>query len=319
MTTPPTSQPLAARPAAGSDVVAGPPVSPATARRKRRPVGGRPSTVLTIAMLAATAYFLLPLVWVVVASTKSNADLFSSFGLWFADDFNLLQNLQDVFSAQGGVFAKWLRNSIVYAVVSGVGAAILATMAGYAFAKLRFPGGNALFSVILGAIMVPMTALAIPTYLLFAKVGLTDTPWAIIVPSLVSPFGVYLMRVYADGAVDDSLLEAARVDGAGEGRIFLRVVLRLLAPGFVTVLLFQLVATWNNYFLPLIMLNTADLYPLTVGLAQWQATSAAGSGAQALFSTVITGSFVSIIPLVVAFLFLQKYWQSGLTAGGVKQ
>jgi multiple sugar transport system permease protein len=150
-------------------------------------------------------------------------------------------------------------------------------------------------------------------------VGLTDTPWAIIVPSLVSPFGVYLMRVYAEGAVDDSLLEAARVDGAGEGRIFLRVVLRLLAPGFVTVLLFQLVATWNNYFLPLIMLNTADLYPLTVGLAQWQATSAAGSGAQALFSTVITGSLVSIIPLIVAFLFLQKYWQSGLTAGGVKQ
>jgi multiple sugar transport system permease protein len=275
--------------------------------------------VLTIAMLAATAYLLLPLVWVVVASTKSNADLFSSFGLWFADDFNLVQNLQDVFTAQGGVYAKWLRNSIVYAVVSGVGAAILATMAGYAFAKLRFPGGTALFSVILGAIMIPSTALAIPTYLLFAKVGLTDTPWAIIVPSLVSPFGVYLMRVYAEGAVDDSLLEAARVDGAGEGRIFLRVVLRLLAPGFVTVLLFQLVATWNNYFLPLIMLNTADLYPLTVGLAQWQATSAAGSGAQALFSTVITGSLVSIIPLIVAFLFLQRYWQSGLTAGGVKQ
>ncbi len=167
--------------------------------------------------------------------------------------------------------------------------------------------------------MIPMTALAIPTYLLFSKVNLVDTPWAVIVPSLVSPFGVYLMRVYAEGAVDDSLLEAARVDGAGEGRIFLRVVLRLLAPGFVTVLLFQLVATWNNYFLPLIMLNSADLYPLTVGLAQWQATSQAGPGAQALFSTVITGSLVSIIPLVVAFLFLQKYWQSGLTAGGVKQ
>ena len=318
MSSQPTSQPLAAHPAAGADVV-GPPVRPAAARRKRRPVSGRPSTVLTIAMLACTAYFLLPLFWVIVASTKSNADLFSSFGLWFADDFNLVQNLQDVFTAQGGVYASWLRNSIVYAVVSGVGAAVLATMAGYAFAKLRFPGGNALFSIILGAIMIPTTALAIPTYLLFAKVGMTDTPWAVIVPSLVSPFGVYLMRVYADGAVDDSLLEAARVDGAGEGRIFLRVVLRLLAPGFVTVLLFQLVATWNNYFLPLIMLNTADLYPLTVGLAQWQATSAAGSGAQALFSTVITGSLVSIVPLIIAFLFLQKYWQSGLTAGGVKQ
>ncbi len=291
--------------------------APATGRR--RALADRRSNLLTLAMLALLIYFLLPLFWLIVASTKSNTDLFSTFGLWFGGDFNLVQNLQDVFTAQGGVYATWLRNSIVYAVVSAVGAAVLATMAGYAFAKLHFPGSTLLFSVTLGAIMIPMTALAIPTYLLFARVGLVDTPWAVILPSLVSPFGVFLMRVYAEGAVDDTLLEAARVDGAGEGRIFWQVVLRLLAPGFVTVLLFQLVATWNNFFLPLIMLNSAELYPLTVGLAQWQATSQAGSGAQALFSTVITGSLVSIIPLVVAFLFLQRYWQSGLTTGGVKQ
>jgi multiple sugar transport system permease protein len=317
MSTPPTSQPLAAGPAAGAAVAR--PKRPAEQRRSARRVGGRPSTLLTVVLLLCVAYCLLPLWWVFVASTKSNADLFSSFGLWFADDFNFFQNLQDVFTSQGGVYAKWLRNSVLYAVVSAVGAAILATMAGYAFAKFRFPGRTLLFSIILGAIMIPMTALAIPTYLLFSKVDLVNTPWAVIVPSLVSPFGVYLMRVYAEGAVDSSLLEAARVDGAGEGRIFVSVALRLLAPGFVTVLLFQLVATWNNYFLPLIMLNSSDLYPLTVGLAQWQATSAAGSGSQALFSTVITGAFVSIIPLMVAFLFLQRYWQSGLTAGGVKQ
>jgi multiple sugar transport system permease protein len=317
MSTPPTSQPLAASPGSGA-AVAGP-KRPAEERSSARPVGGRPSTVLTVVLLLCVAYFLLPLWWVFVASTKSNADLFSSFGLWFADDFNLVQNLQDVFTSQGGVYAKWLRNSVLYAVVSAVGAAILATMAGYAFAKFRFPGRTVLFWIILGAIMIPTTALAIPTYLLFAKVDLVNTPWAVIVPSLVSPFGVYLMRVYAEGAVDSSLLEAARVDGAGEGRIFVSVVLRLLAPGFVTVLLFQLVATWNNYFLPLIMLNSSDLYPLTVGLAQWNATSMAGSGSQALFSTVITGSLVSIIPLVLAFLILQRYWQSGLTAGGVKQ
>ena len=280
---------------------------------------GDPSWVLTIGVLAAVAYFLLPLVWIVVASTKSNADLFSSFGLWFADEMSLVQNLEDVFTFQDGIFLLWTRNTVFYAVVSAVGAAALATAAGYAFAKLRFPGSNGLFAVILGAIMVPLTALAIPTYLLFSKFGLTDTPWAVIVPSLVSPFGVYLMRVYAAGAIPDSLLEAARVDGASELRIFFSVALRLLAPGFVTVLLFALVATWNNYFLPLIMLNSSDLYPLTVGLAQWQATSAAGSGSQALFSMVITGSLVSIIPLIVVFLFLQRYWQSGLATGGVKQ
>jgi multiple sugar transport system permease protein len=315
-----TATPAHTQPGGGATYDApAPPVGPAAGRRRRHSVHGRPSTLLTIALLVAVAYFLLPLWWLVVASTKSNTALFSSFGLWFADDFNLLQNLRDVFTFQRGIFLTWMRNTVIYAVVSAVGAAALATAAGYAFAKLRFRGSTALFAVILGAIMVPLTALAIPTYLLFARVGLTDTPWAIILPSLVSPFGVYLMRVYAAGAVPDSLLEAARVDGAGELRIFLSIALRLLAPGFVTVLLFALVATWNNYFLPLIMLSSPQWYPLTVGLAQWQSTSQAGSGSQALFSMVITGSLVSIIPLMVAFLFLQRYWQSGLATGGVKQ
>ena len=108
------------------------------------------------------------------------------------------------------------------------------------------------------------------------------------------------------------------MDGAGELRIFWQVGLPLLGPGMVTVLLFTLVATWNNYFLPLIMLNRSSLYPLTVGLAQLQSQSAAGGGAQAVFSTVITGSLLSIIPLIAAFLFLQRYWQTGLATGGVK-
>jgi multiple sugar transport system permease protein len=277
----------------------------------------RKSLLLTVVMLACVAYFLLPLYWLVVASTKSNADLFASFGLWFAD-FNLVDNLRQVFTTQNGVFGRWALNSVFYSVVSAVGAALLATAAGYAFAKYQFPGGKALFSIILGAIMVPTTALAIPTYLLFARAELTDTYWAIILPSLVSPFGVYLMRVYAADAVDYSLIEAARVDGVGEIRIFFQVAFRLLIPGFITVLLFQLVATWNNYFLPLIMLNTPEKFPLPVGLAQWQSTASAGSGSQAMFSTVITGSLVSILPLVIAFLFLQRFWQSGLSSGGVK-
>ncbi len=286
----------------------------------REDAGDRPrrtSWVLTIVVLLLTCYFLFPLYWLLVASTKSNADLFSSFGLWFAD-FSLVENVKTVLTFQDGVYLRWFLNSILYAVVSGVGAAFLATAAGYAFAKYDFPGGKALFSVVLGAIMVPTTALAIPTYLLFARAQLTDTYWAIILPSLVSPFGVFLMRVYAADAVDTTLIEAARVDGVGELRIFFTVALRLLMPGAVTVLLFALVSTWNNYFLPLLMLNSAQLFPLPVGLAQWQATAAGGSGAQALFSTVITGSLLSIIPLVVAFLFLQRYWQSGLATGGVK-
>lgn len=286
----------------------------ASAPRRKR--SGK-STLLTVVMLLCLVYFLLPIFWLVVASTKANEDLFSSFGLWFSN-MNLARNVHDVFTFQDGVFGHWMLNSLVYAIVSGFGASALATAAGYAFAKYSFPGGNAMFAIVLGAVMIPMTALAIPTYLLFAGANLTNTPWAVILPSLVSPFGVYLMRVYAADAVPDSLIEAARVDGAGEMRIFLQIVLRLLVPGSITVLLFTLVATWNNYFLPLIMLNSPELFPLPVGLAQWQAASAAGSGSQALFSTVITGSLVSVLPLMAAFLFLQRYWQSGLGTGAVK-
>jgi len=284
----------------------------AFARDKQR------SLLLTVLLWLCVLYFVLPLWWLFVSSTKDNSSLFATFGLWFGGDFSLWENLQTLFTVRDGIFLRWMVNTLVYSVSAALGATLLATMAGYAFAKYDFPGKKLLFSATLGAVMIPLTALALPTYLLFSQAGLTDTPWAVIIPSLVSPFGVYLMRVYAADAIDDSLLEAARVDGAGEFRIFRQVGLRLLGPGLVTVFLFSLVATWNNYFLPLIMLNSSDLYPITVGLAQLQSAASAGGGSQALFSTVITGSFVSILPLVVAFLFLQRYWQSGLASGGVK-
>jgi multiple sugar transport system permease protein len=227
--------------------------------------------------------------------------------------------VRNVFAAEDGVYGRWLLNTALYSVVSAGGAALLCALGGYGFAKFAFRGNKALFGLVLGAIMVPSTALAIPTYLIFAEIGLVNTPWAIVLPSLVNPFGLYLMRVYAEDAVPDSILEAARIDGAGEFRIFWQVVLRLLAPGFVTVLLFTLVATWNNYFLPLIMLNNPSLYPVTVGLANWAAQASVAGGSGDVIPLVVTGSLLSIIPLVVAFLMLQRYWQSGLAAGGVKQ
>jgi len=281
----------------------------------------RRSSLLTLGMLALLLYFLLPLFWLVVSATKTTSDLFSTFGLWFSGDFSLLRNIHDTFTYDGGVYGRWMLNTLAYSVVSAGGATLLAALGGYGFAKFRFRGNNALFGVVLGSIMVPTTALAIPTYLLFSKFGLVNTPWAIILPSLVSPFGLYLMRVYAQDAVADATLEAARLDGAGELRIFFQVVLRSLAPGLVTVLLFTLVATWNNYFLPLIMLSDPKLYPVTVGLSQWQAESAAGGGGSTgeQLPLVLTGALLSVIPLVAAFLLLQRYWQSGLAAGSVKQ
>jgi multiple sugar transport system permease protein len=281
----------------------------------------RRSIPLTVAMLAALAYFLLPLFWLVVASTKSTQDLFTTFGLWFSRVPQLFANIGDTLTHQDGIFLRWLLNTIGYAVVSALGAALLAAAAGYGFAKYRFRGHGTGFNLVLGAVMVPATALAIPTYLLFSQVGLVNTPWAVILPSLVNPFGLYLMRIYAQDAVPDSIIEAARIDGAGEARIFFRIGLRMLAPGLVTVVLFTLVATWNNYFLPLIMLNDQRLYPVTLGLAFWadQAQNGGAGTSGEMLPLVLTGSLLSILPLVVAFLFLQRYWQSGLAAGAVKQ
>jgi len=174
------------------------------------------------------------------------------------------------------------------------------------------------FSLVLGGIAVPATALAVPTFLMFSKLHLTNTPWGVIIPSMVSPFGMYLMWIFSRDAVPDSLLEAARIDGANEFQTFRIVSLRLLTPGIVTVALFTVVATWNNYFLPLIMLNDPNWYPLTVGLHQWN-NQANTISAKPVFNLVVTGSLLTIIPITACFLSLQRYWRSGLAAGSVKQ
>jgi multiple sugar transport system permease protein len=288
-----------------------------TVPARRRPA----SPTLTVVMLLMLCYTLLPIVWLVINSTKNSASLFSSFGLGFGHGFDLWSNIRAVLTYDGGIYLRWLANTLLYAVVGAGGAAVIATAGGYALAKYRFRGRTALFAIVLGAISVPGTALAVPTYLLFARIGIINTPWAVLIPALASPFGLYLMRVYAMGAIPDSLLEAARIDGAGEFRVFRTISMRLLAPGFVTVLLFAVVATWNNYFLPLIVLSNPRWYPLTVGLSQWNvtATGASSGGSTSFYPLLITGSMLAIIPLVVCFLFLQRFWQSGLAAGSVKQ
>ncbi|WP_390895060.1 carbohydrate ABC transporter permease [Microbacterium festucae] len=285
---------------------------------RRTPPRQRKSIVLTIVMALFVIYSIVPLLWLLFNATKDQADLFSSFGLWFGSDFNLWQNIVDTLTYRDGIFLQWFGNTLLYVIVGAGGATLLATVAGYGMAKYNFPGRRAVFAVVLGAIAIPGTALAVPTFLMFSQLGLTNTPWAVILPSLISPFGLYLIWTYAVDAVPTELLEAARVDGSGEFRTFFTISLRLLAPGIVTVLLFAIVATWNNYFLPLIMLSEPTWYPLTVGLSQWSA-QASGVAAQPIYNLVITGSLLTIIPIVAVFLILQRYWQSGLSAGSVKQ
>lgn len=294
----------------------------ATALRTRAPKADKPrvrrSPLLTVLTSVVLLYSLVPLAWLVINATKTQNSLFDSFGLWFSGDFALFSNIADTLTYDDGIFVRWLLNTILYVVVGAGGATLLAVLGGYGLAKFRFPGKKAVFAIVIGAVAVPGTALAVPTFLMFSKMGITNTPWSVIIPSLISPFGLYLMWTFAAEAIPTELMEAARVDGASELRTFGQISLPLLGPGIVTVLLFTMVATWNNYFLPLIMLKNPDWYPLTLGLNAWNA-QAATAGGQAIFNLVITGALLTILPLVVAFLLLQRYWQSGLAAGSVKE
>ncbi|GGV53462.1 sugar ABC transporter permease [Streptomyces griseoflavus] len=289
--------------------------APASKQASRGPRESRLSVAVATGFLAVIAvYMLLPVFWLVVSATKSQGDLVGTFGLWFTD-FHLADNLRALFAKQDGVFLPWLFNSLLYAGAGAAVGTLLSAMAGYALAKYRFRGREFLFSVVLGGVLVPATALALPLFLLFAEVGATNTFWAVFLPSIVSPFGVYLSRIFAAASVPDELLEAARIDGSGELRTFFTMAVRLMSPAMVTIFLFQFVVIWNNFLLPLVMLQDDRLYPVTLGLFTWQSQVSRDPSLQILS---LTGSLVSVVPIVITFLVLQRYWKAGLAAGAVK-
>ncbi|WP_419819214.1 carbohydrate ABC transporter permease [Glaciibacter flavus] len=282
-------------------------------RNARRRV--TPAQIVLIAALAVAAvYFLFPVYWLVIAATKSTGTLFGSSGL-LVDQPQLVDNLQRVFTYGGGIFVRWAGNSLLYSGVGALVATILSISAGYCLAKFRFRGREFWFNVILAGVMIPGTALALPLFLMMSQLGLVNTYWAVLLPSLLSPFGVYLGRIYATAAVPDTLLEASRLDGAGEFRIFYGLVIRLMAPAAVTVFLFQFIGIWNNYFLPLVMLSDQSLYPITLGLVSWQSVA---DRHPELYQLAIGGAFVSVIPIMIAIISLQRFWRAGLTEGSVK-
>jgi multiple sugar transport system permease protein len=270
-----------------------------------------------VVMGVFTFYFLIPIWWLFVSSTKTRGEFTTTSPLWFTRDGvpNLVENLRALFTYDSGVFVRWVVNSIFYAGVGALLGTVVAAMCGYALAKYRFRGREAIFNIVLSGVLVPATALALPLFLIFSKVQLTNTIWAVFLPSIVSPFGVYLARIYASSSVPDELLEAARLDGSGELRTFFTVAVRLMAPALVTIYLFQFVAIWNNFFLPLIMLRDARLFPITLGLYSWNSQIGQAPELRAL---VIVGALVSIVPLIAAFLSLQRFWAGGLAAGSVK-
>ncbi|SHI71772.1 multiple sugar transport system permease protein [Tessaracoccus bendigoensis DSM 12906] len=273
----------------------------------------RPARVITVVLLlVALIYFLFPVYWVIIASSKTNSDLVSTNGFWFANGLNWSANWAALIEWTQGLFPRWVLNSIFYSTASAVVGTLLSVSAGYAMAKFNYPGRNAMLGTIMVGLLMPVALLTVPMYMLFTNMGLNNTIWSILIPCMVSPFGVFLGNVYATTSVPTELLEAARIDGAGEARIFFTMVLRLLAPAMVTIFLFIFVATWNNFMLPLMMISSPELKPVTLGLYGMMSYFSPDRGA------VLLGSLVGVLPLVVLFIFLQRYWQSGLAAGAVK-
>jgi multiple sugar transport system permease protein len=275
------------------------------------------TTAGTAVAALAAIYVLAPIYWLVVASSKTTGQLFSSSTFLPAGHLSWAANFRLLFTVDGGYFKYWLLNSVIYAVVTAALATGVSTLCGYALAKYGFRGRPLVIGLVMGSLLVPSTALVVPLFLLEHDVGLVNSYQGVILPLLVYPFGVYLMSLFAADAVPDSLVDAARVDGAGEFRAFWKVSRPLLMPGMVTLFLLSFIGTWNNYFLPLVLLGTTTRFPLTVGLSGWASELNLAGAGQPLYPEVILGSVMSVLPMLILFPFLQKYIVRGLTFGAL--
>lgn len=278
--------------------------------------------ITTIFMVIFLLYFIFPIYWMIIAATKTNAELTTTFGLWFTNhgEHTASSSLPEAVKAnydsligwtQGHLW-RWIGNSFIYSTAAALIGTITSVMAGYALAKFNFPLKNAALGTIMAGLLMPVALLSVPIYVLFLNLGIDNTMASIIIPCAVSPFGVFLGRVYVQASVPSELIEAARIDGASEGRIFFTMVLRILAPAMVTIFLFIFVATWNNFILPQLMISSQELKPITLGLYGM------ASYFSPQYGPMMMASLLGVLPLIVLFLALQRYWQAGLSAGSVK-
>ena len=278
-------------------------------------------TVVVMAFLVVVAvYFLIPVIWLLIASTKTQAELQSTGIFSLPRHLELVQNIRLLFGYNGGVFARWFLNSIIYSGGVSILTCLVSAMAGYALAKFEFRGRESLFYVILASMMIPGTVATIPLFVIEQPLHLVNTYLGVILPLIASPFGVYFLRIYIRDVVPNEMLEAAKVDGAPERTIFWRIVLPVIRPAIVTLLLISFIGTWNNFFLPLVLLHNQSLYPLPVGvdvLLSLIATPAADQS-MPIYQLVITASLLSILPMIIGFILFRKQIVTGLTQGSVK-
>lgn len=207
---------------------------------------------------------------------------------------------------------KWFFNSIYISVVVTVGILLIDSMAGYVLAKKNFPGRDIIFWIIISTMMIPGQVTLVPLFIMVGNLNLMDTHWALILPDLSMVFGVFLMRQFMY-SIPNELLEAARMDGASEWRTFWTIVLPLAKPGLAALGIFTFMNVWNSFLWPIIVLNSAELYTLPVGLKTLQDANLAS------FKLLMSGAAVAAIPMIIVFILFQRYFVKGLTLGGVKE
>lgn len=269
-----------------------------------------PKVLLQVALAVAAGLTLLPFLWVASGSLRSLDDIRADPGAWLPSEVTF-DNFVRLFATQG--FSTFLGNSIVVAAVVVAGNLVAASAAGYALAKFDFAGKRLAFGAVMAALMVPYTATFVPQFVVTMNLGLVDTLAGIALPSLALPISIFIMRQYAS-AIPDELLEAARIDGAGELRIFFRIFLPLAGPALATVTIMSFLASWNNFIWPLVVAQSTSTYTLPVGLA---ATSQAAQNITD-YGLVLAGAVVVMLPVLVLFLFLQRHFVQGVAATGLK-
>jgi lactose/L-arabinose transport system permease protein len=253
-------------------------------------------TVLTAFCLA----ILLPLWWVIISSAKTPAEIYSSKQSLIPTSFTL-DNYIQLLTETG--FIRSIGNSLIVAVAVTVLGSLFALGAGYAFAKLTFRGRDLLFYMLVGSMVIPGIVTVLPNFILLARIGLLDTLWAIILPNLALPFSMLWMRQYIRSAVPDSVLDAARIDGSGEFRTMWSVVAPIVRPGLVGVAVWLFLTSWNNFFLPLVYLNSDENFTYPVFIAALK-----GNPQLQVTHLVMAAAVLSLIPVLIMYVFLQRHF-----------
>ena len=262
------------------------------------------------ALVLCALLTLLPFVWVVGGSLRSLDEIRSDPGAWLPHHVTL-DNFVRLFRTQG--FGRFLVNSVAVAAMVVAGNVVAASAAGYALAKLEFAGRRLAFGAVMAALMVPITSVFITQFVITVDLGLADTLTGIALPSLALPLSVFIMRQYAL-SIPDELLEAARIDGAGEFRIFFRIFLPLAGPAVATITIMSFLYSWNNFIWPLVVAQSMSTYTLPVGLA---ATSQAAAHVTD-YGLMLAGAIVVMLPVLVLFLCLQRYFVQGVAGTGMR-